>query len=110
MKMTKNKINPEKLCATLETADTPWKRAKGLMFRKNMKKNHGMIFKFDNEAKHKFWAMFMRFPIDIYFLDKNYQVVDSVRRAEPISLLKPRTWRNYEPKKPAKFVLEIKSR
>ena len=107
--MINKKLIPEKFCKTLEHADSLWKQTKGLMFRKEFPKGHGMLFTFSHESKQGIWMMFMRFPIDIYFLDKNYKVVDIVRRAEPINPLKPSTWRIYSPKKPAKYVLEVAS-
>lgn len=45
--------------------------------------------------------MFVRFPIDAVFLDENEKVVD-------IATLNPWTI-NYTPKKPAKYVVEMKA-
>ena len=42
---------------------------------------------------------FMRFDIDVYFLDENKVVFEKTS-------LKP--WKFYRPKKPAKFILETK--
>ncbi|MBU2519617.1 MAG: DUF192 domain-containing protein [Nanoarchaeota archaeon] len=107
--MINNKLNPEKFCKTIEHADSLWEQTKGLMFRKSLPKGHGMLFTFGYEGKHGIWMMFMRFPIDIYFLDKNYKVVDYVRKAKPFNPFKLSTWRIYSPKKPAKYVLEVAS-
>ena len=107
--MIGKKLNPKKFCKTLEIADTIWKKTKGLMFRKSIPKDHGILFTFNREAKHGIWMLFMRFPIDIYFLDSEMRVIDFVQGAEPINLLKMSTWRTYTPKKPAKYVLEVKT-
>ncbi|MFH1445224.1 MAG: DUF192 domain-containing protein [Nanoarchaeota archaeon] len=107
--MIGKKLYPEKFCKTIEHADSLWKQTKGLMFRKSIPKYHGMLFTFNHEAKHGIWMLFMRFPIDIYFLDKDMKVVYQVKNAKPLNPLKPSTWKVYTPKKPAKYVLEVKS-
>jgi uncharacterized membrane protein (UPF0127 family) len=51
--------------------------------------------------------MFMRFPIDVLWLDAGMKVVDVARNVPPFNLLKPDTWRIYRPAKDAKYVVEI---
>ncbi len=51
--------------------------------------------------------LFMRFPIDVLWLDTQMKVVDIARNIPPASLLKPGTWKIYRPKKDAKYVIEI---
>src|SRR5215213_11743416 len=52
-------------------ADGPWQSFKGLMLRKSLPDGHGMVFR-PAKGIH---TQFMRFPIDLIFLDKQNQVV-----------------------------------
>jgi uncharacterized membrane protein (UPF0127 family) len=89
----------------IEVADTPWKRAVGLMFRKEPS---SLLIEFDREARHAIWMLFMRFPIDLIFLDSEKTVVTIYENIEPLSL-DPRTWKIYRPKKRAKYALEVEA-
>ena len=76
-------------------ADTFFKRFKGLMFKKDFESV--MLFsKLTDSSIHTF---FMRFDIDVYFLDADKIIFDKVT-------LKP--WRFYKPKNKAKFIVETK--
>ena len=85
-----------KICDA-EEAGKFFSRAAGLMFRKKLEQNKGLLIKFfpHSSAVHSF---FMRFPIDLIFVDKDMHVVD-------LKTLKP--WRAYFPKKQCKYVLEV---
>lgn len=74
---TKNIILAEELIL----ADTPLKRLVGLLGRKEFRKGQALVLKPANSI-HTF---FMRFPIDVLFLDKENKVIKA------ISCLKP--WR-----------------
>ena len=76
-------------------ADSFYKRFKGLMGRKEI----DFVVLFCNLKKSSIHTHFMRFEIDIYFLDENKVVIDKVT-------LKP--WKFYKPKKQAKYILETK--
>lgn len=76
-------------------ADTFLKRLIGLMGKKDFE--DCMIFtKLKDSSMH---TMFMRFEIDVYFIDENKIVFEKVS-------LKP--WKFYRPEKQAKYVLETK--
>lgn len=74
-------------------ADTFFKRFKGLMGKKDF--DHIMVF--TNLTDSSIHSMFMRFEIDIYFVDKNGVIFDKVT-------LRP--WKFYKPKKQAKYIIE----
>ena len=74
-------------------ADTFFKRFKGLMGKKDF--DHIMVF--TNLTDSSIHSMFMRFEIDIYFIDKNGVIFDKVT-------LRP--WKFYKPKKQAKYIIE----
>jgi len=100
-KYTTVKIEDTKIRA--EIADTLLKRTKGLMFRKTLPENDGMLFIFDNEDYYSFWMMSMSFPIDIIWVNKERKVVDITKDAKPCKL----NCSIYKPKEKAMYVLEV---
>ena len=58
--------------STLEIADTILTKAVGLMFRKEPVP---LLLVFGIQARHSIWMLFMRFPIDLIFLDSQRTVV-----------------------------------
>jgi len=74
---------------------------KGLMFEDKKKFNYALVFEFPSESKlgSSLHMLFVFFPIDILFLDKNKTIVDKVT-LEPFTP-------NYTPKKAAKYVIEL---
>ena len=84
----------------LDFADSFVSRLMGLMFRKDPE--NGLILKLPSSRSRRGSAIhmfFMRFPLDIIFLDYDKKVVDMVS-------IKP--WNTYTPKSPAKYVIELK--
>ncbi|MFB6182833.1 MAG: DUF192 domain-containing protein, partial [Candidatus Nanohaloarchaea archaeon] len=67
---------------TLEIADTREERKKGLMFRKSLKNNHGMLFIFNKSANRTFWMKNTYIPLNIIFINENLTIVKIVN-AEP---------------------------
>lgn len=76
-------------------ADTFFKRFKGLMGKRDF--NNVLVF--TNLTDSSIHTMFMRFEIDVYFIDENMVVFDK-------ATLKP--WRFYKPEKQAKYIIETK--
>ena len=64
-----------------------------------LKKEIDFALVFTNLKDSSIHTHFMRFDIDVYFLDKNKVILEK-------TTLKP--WRFYKPKKPAHYVLETK--
>jgi hypothetical protein len=82
-----------------DMADSFISRFMGLMFKKNV--DQGLILKIPKGRSRRgsgIHMFFMRMPLDILFLDEEKVVVDMVH-------LKP--WQMYNPKKPARFVIEL---
>lgn len=79
----------------IKYADNYFKRLLGLMFKRDI--DYGLLFilKYGSGIH----TCFMRFTIDIYFLDENMIIFDKVT-------LKP--WKYYNPSKKAKYILETK--
>jgi uncharacterized protein len=86
---------------TLEVANTPASREKGLMQRDSMPADHGMIFVFDRERPLSFWMKNTRFPLDILYLDATGQVV-SIHQMKPYD-----TRTQTASARPAKYAIEL---
>ena len=67
----------------LETAITPAEREKGLMFRKSLDKDKGMMFFFEDDTTKGFWMKNTLIPLDIIFLDENYVVLKVFENVRP---------------------------
>lgn len=67
----------------LEIADTPKTLAYGLMHRKEMPKDHGMLFKFPSPVEASFWGKNTYIPLDVAFIYDN-KIVD-IKNIVPMS-------------------------
>jgi uncharacterized membrane protein (UPF0127 family) len=104
--MIENKTKGTVVCRTHELADSSWSRTRGLMFRKDLPREHGLLMTFPGGSRPGIWMLGMRFPIDILFLDSEKRVIKIVGDVRPLGL-SWRTWRIYSPGRPASFVLEL---
>ncbi len=66
-------INNKKLI--VDIADTEEKRRKGLMFRKEMNEDEGMLFKFNNLIAASFWMKNTFIPLSIAFINTNFKII-----------------------------------
>lgn len=53
---------------SVEVADTPAERESGLMFRKDMADDHGMLFVFESAREVTFWMRNTPMPLDLIFV------------------------------------------
>lgn len=60
----------------VEVARTEEERALGLMYRKNLDWNKGMIFIFNEETDTPFWMKNTYLPLNIAFINKNNVIID----------------------------------
>lgn len=100
-----NKVCFKDNCFYVELAVTPQQRAQGLMFRRHLDYNRGMLFIFENEGRYSFWMKNTFIPLDIIWLNKDKEVVFIEENAQPCkeNFLCP----TIRPKAEAKYVLEL---
>ncbi|WP_246191242.1 DUF192 domain-containing protein [Aureimonas leprariae] len=70
----------------VELAETPPEREKGLMFRRSMAPDHGMLFDFDESRPVTMWMKNTLIPLDMLFMDEQGVVTQVKRMAKPESL------------------------
>lgn len=91
-----------------EIADTPKKRAEGLMYREHLGKNRGMLFIFGQAQLWTFWMKNTKIPLDIIWMNEKKQIIHIVR-STPICTRKDDGCPQYQPNDPAMYVLELGS-
>tara|TARA_Y100001970_G_scaffold201913_1_gene245754 strand:- start:1999 stop:2484 length:486 start_codon:yes stop_codon:yes gene_type:complete len=87
----------------VEIADTIEKRRKGLMFRKFLDKEKGMLFVLPSEDLASVWMKNTLFSLDIIFISKDKLIVDFIEKTIPLSE------KIYTTKKNIKYILEVNS-
>ena len=72
----KKKIQVGTQQIVVEIADTVEKREQGLMFRKHLDPNSGMLFIFNNAEVRNFWMKNTFIPLDIGYFDEKKMLID----------------------------------
>jgi uncharacterized membrane protein (UPF0127 family) len=75
-------------------------RERGLMFRKEMAPQHGMLFVFDRAAQHCMWMRNTLLPLSVAFLDDQGRIIN-------VEEMAAQTDDNHCAAKPAKYALEM---
>ena len=70
----------------VEVARTDEEKKRGLMFRKTLDANSGMLFLYQRETLQLMWMKNTLIPLDILFIDKSGIITRIVERAVPHSL------------------------
>ena len=91
-------------CFKVELAKTSAQRDLGLMGRRELDRDAGMFFIFENEGIYPFWMKNTFIPLDIIWIDNNKKIVYISPNVQPCkSLVCP----SLIPSGKAKYVLEI---
>ncbi|MDP8232824.1 MAG: DUF192 domain-containing protein [Candidatus Zophobacter franzmannii] len=69
----------------IEIVETPEKQEMGLMYRKQMAPNRGMLFPYDNPQPVSFWMKNTYLPLDMIFIDSDMKIVQISRDTVPYS-------------------------
>ncbi len=86
---------------TVELARSPEQQQQGLMFRRALPADAGMLFDFGDTRPASFWMKNTLIPLDMLFIAADGRVVDIHERAVPLSEA------TIESKVPVRAVLEV---
>ena len=85
---------------TVEVAATDETRMQGLMHRRILPENRGMLFVFRETEQHAMWMVNTYIPLSVAFLDERGLVLN-------IADMRPHTRDTHAAAKPAKYALEV---
>ncbi len=68
----------------VEVVDNDATRERGLMFRKHLAADAGMLFDFKEPSYEAFWMKNTYIPLDIVFIDANGRILNIARMAKPL--------------------------
>ena len=69
----------------IQLAETEEEQEQGLMYRKSLGKDQGMLFIMDEEEVHSFWMLDTYIPLDIIFVAADKEIVFIAKSTEPES-------------------------
>ena len=87
----------------IEIADSDSERQRGLMQRRSLGYDRGMLFIFDETSTNGMWMKNTPLPLDIVFVAPDSQVINIARRTTPFSE------DTIEPAAPRRFVVEVRA-
>jgi uncharacterized membrane protein (UPF0127 family) len=80
-KLKSKKIKVGTYSINAEIADTPETRERGLMYRKSMPSQSGMLFVFDKPQPMAFWMKNTLIPLSIGYFDANRKLIGTYEMA-----------------------------
>ncbi|MFK7781995.1 DUF192 domain-containing protein [Psychroserpens sp.] len=97
------KSDSDSLIKTLdiEIADDEYSTQTGLMYRKSMQNNQGMLFIFPNSDYRSFYMKNTEIPLDIIYISEDKRIVSIQKNAKPFDET------SLPSEAPAKYVLEV---
>ena len=87
----------------IEIADNEYERQLGLMKRKSMENNQGMLFIFPDETLRSFWMRNTLISLDMIFINSQREIVTIHKNTTPLS------GQSYTSTKPAVYVVEVEA-
>jgi uncharacterized membrane protein (UPF0127 family) len=96
-------IDPEgrEYIVDVEIARTPEERRVGLMYRRHLPPNAGMLFLFDRDEIHSFWMKNTLIPLDMIFIRADLTIAGVLANVPPL------TEQGRSIGKPSRHVLEV---
>ncbi|MDQ3719109.1 MAG: DUF192 domain-containing protein, partial [Thermoproteota archaeon] len=93
----------------VEVPDDRGEFARGLMFRKHLPWNAGMLFAYDDEETRSFWMKNTLIPLDMVFFDSSSKIIDIKENVPPCKQEEGEEEQcpTYTSKGPAQYVLEV---
>ena len=85
----------------VEVAASSMEREQGLMHRRHLDPDAGMLFVYPFESEQTFWMKNTFIPLDLFFIGNNRRIVGIVENAKPLSL------ERLQVDMPSKFILEV---
>ena len=92
----------EKVEVRVEIADNLFEQAKGLMYRKALGENRGMLFVYPDERELSFWMKNTLIPLSIAYIDSDGHIVD-ILDMKPLDDERP----HYVSSEPVQYALEV---
>ena len=89
-----------------ELADTPQKRAEGLMYREQLADDRGMLFTFSQAQAWVFWMKNTKIPLDLIWINEKKQIIH-IEQNVPICTRTDDSCPQYRPNEGALYVLEL---
>jgi uncharacterized membrane protein (UPF0127 family) len=90
---------------TAEIADTPEARERGLMYRKSMPPQNGMLFVFEEAQPMAFWMKNTLIPLSIGYFDANRRLIETYEMTPAVmGEAHPKTYPSH---REAKYALEM---
>ena len=83
-----------------EVADSMGSRMTGLMHRKSMAQNAGMVFVFEENAPHCMWMKNTLIPLSVAFIDESGAIIN-------VADMQPHSEQSHCAARPARYALEM---
>ncbi|WP_414836469.1 DUF192 domain-containing protein [Candidatus Nanohalococcus occultus] len=93
---------------TVEIADSPEEKRRGLMYREKLPIDQGMLFVYEDEDYRSFWMKNTLIPLDMIFIDSDGEIV-TLHEAVPEPNTSDEDLTRYRSSEPAMYVLEVNS-
>ena len=96
--MIKNKTKDTIIAKTAKSCNNELSKATGLMFSKR-NSDLGLIFPFKKDISISIHMLFVFYPIDLIYLDKDKKIIEIKENIKP--------WQFYKPKNKARYLIEV---